>query len=256
MGRGTCLRELVGNVLVLLSRHKERPHLPLHKKVPQEGRAGGQAADGQQAGGLHVHLQRPRICHISDMGTGKQSKTADLSPANGKASMAECQGKRLLVARLLMDSRLHVHPWRGCQCVKGPEMQKSRHARTARLFWSRVSKLMRLALSELVFPGTCTDAQCRAQRGADLVKGCRKVVCECAPSACCSKGICIRHSGEAPLRLLPAMCLPSLRIRLQCMLGSTGICTAACEDCRSFLSNALPVYWFLLPKVMASVTLA
>ena len=49
MSSVTNLDELIGNIFVLFPCYKKWPHFPLRKEVAQERRAGGQAADGEQA---------------------------------------------------------------------------------------------------------------------------------------------------------------------------------------------------------------
>ncbi len=61
------LGELIGNILVLFPGYKEWPHFPMGKEVAQERRAGGQAADGQQARWLHVHLQMHSPARACDL---------------------------------------------------------------------------------------------------------------------------------------------------------------------------------------------
>ena len=73
------LGELIGNILVFFPCNKEWPHFPLGKEIAQERRAGGQAADGQQARWLHVHLQMhspARVCDLQLPGVCKEGMGA------------------------------------------------------------------------------------------------------------------------------------------------------------------------------------
>ena len=105
------LGELIGNILVFLPCYKERPHFPMGKEVAQERRAGGQAADGQQARWLHVHLQMhgpARICDLQlpdvckeGMGAtaGNMTREADLVKSGcqvvGEGSASTCSSKSI-----------------------------------------------------------------------------------------------------------------------------------------------------------------
>ena len=87
------LGELIGNILVFFPCYKEWPHFPLGKEVAQERRAGGQAADGQQARWLHIHLQMhgpARVCDLQLPGVCKEGMGAAACNMARETDLVKC----------------------------------------------------------------------------------------------------------------------------------------------------------------------